>query len=272
MCFNEIVDEMKGGRAIYGKMLEESKRLDKELVLLEEELRKYPEEKLICARDKNRYQWYRSDGHQKKYIPKKERGLAETLAVKKYLMCKKEDLLSEKRAIEFYVRHHKEDVGKAEKLLNDIPYQELLKPYFKNKSEELSEWMNSSYENNSKYPEQLIYKSCSGNLVRSKSEALIDMLLYTKKIPFRYENALQLGENVIYPDFTIRHPKTGEVYYWEHFGMMDNQTYAKNVFWKMQLYNLHGIVPSVRLLTTFETKEIPLNIELIEEIISFYFL
>jgi hypothetical protein len=46
---------------------------------------------------------------------------------------------------------------------------------------------------------------------------------------------IQIQNVSIYPDFTIRHPVTGEVYYWEHFGMMDNENYAHNVYSKLQL-------------------------------------
>ena len=57
--------------------------------------------------------------------------------------------------------------------------------------------------------------------MRSKSEAMIAMSLYVQKIPYRYECELKLGSITLFPDFTIRHPETGEIFYWEHFGMMD---------------------------------------------------
>ena len=132
--------------------------------------------------------------------------------------------------------------------------------------------MNSPYEHNDSYPEQLIHKSLSGNLVRSKSEAIIDMYLYTNKIPFRYECALKLDDVILYPDFTIRHPKTGITYYWEHFGLMDNPSYAKSAFSKLQLYSSHGIIPSIQLITTFESKDSPLDTSLAEKLITHYFL
>ena len=132
--------------------------------------------------------------------------------------------------------------------------------------------MHESYQKNQKYPEQLIHKSSSGNIVRSKSETIIDMLLYTNKIPFRYEALLQLGESSIFPDFTIRHPKTGDYYYWEHFGMMDNPAYFKKVTPKLDLYISHGIIPSIQLITTYETKEHPLSVDTISHLIEQYFL
>ncbi|MFQ8777759.1 MAG: hypothetical protein ACLR78_10425 [Roseburia sp.] len=63
--------------------------------------------------------------------------------------------------------------------------------------------------------------------MRSKSEAMIAMLLHLNAIPYRYECALSLGGVTLFPDFTIRHPVTGVLYYWEHFGLMDDPAYAK---------------------------------------------
>ena len=149
----------------------------------------------------------------------------------------------EKRALQFYLDHHSES-PKAELLLKHPEYKALLSPNFRLLSEELSDWMDTPYERNPHHPEHLLHKSSSGNLVRSKSESIIDMLLYINIIPFRYECALQLDEMTLFPDFTIRHPKTGDVYYWEHFGLMDNPVYSQNVCSKLQLYATHNIFPS----------------------------
>lgn len=117
--------------------------------------------------------------------------------------------------------------------------------------------MYSAFEQNPQNKENLIHKASSGNWVRSKSEAIIDMVLYTNHIPFRYECKLQLGRVTLYPDFTIRHPRTGKLYYWEHFGMMDDETYLKKTCSKIQTYARNGIYPSINLIATFETKEQP---------------
>ncbi|MBQ8279784.1 MAG: hypothetical protein IJZ23_08105 [Roseburia sp.] len=158
-------------------------------------------------------------------------------------------------------------------MLTEMPeYQELLAPYFKPISQELIDWMNEPYESNRNFPEQLWQRASNGKRVRSKSEALIDMALYKNGIPFRYECALRLGDSIIYPDFTIRHPKTGAIYYWEHFGRMDDPAYSKNVFLKLQSYTACGIIPSIQLITTYETQKNQLNLEMIEKIIEEYFL
>ena len=80
-----------------------------------------------------------------------------------------------------------------------------------------------------------------------------------------------IGTN-IYPDFTIRHPRTGKTFYYEHFGMMDDPRYSKNAYTKLQLYNSNGIFQSAQLITTFETKTNPLSSDAVENIIKQYFL
>lgn len=251
-------------------MKAEHDRLTEQLDAIASAVVGLPEGRLICKRDGKKVRWYQSDGVSATYISKRRRSFAEQLAARKYLSLKAEDILHEKRSIEYYLRHHAE--GRADALLVQPGYQELLKPYFSPLSEELTEWMGAPYEKNESYPEQLTHKTSSGNIVRSKSEAIIDMLLHINRIPFLYECKLQLGETSIYPDFTIRHPMTGEYFYWEHFGMMDNPAYCRNAGSKLQLYCANGIVPTVNLITTYETKDAPLNVELVEELVRHYFL
>ncbi len=132
--------------------------------------------------------------------------------------------------------------------------------------------MRAPYDKNKLHPEQLIHKTPLGECVRSKSEAFILMCLQQNKIPYRYECVLHLDSMTFYPDFTIRHPRTGKVYYWEHFGMMDYRDYAKKAYAKLDIYQMHGIIPSINLIVTFETKEHPLDLEMVEKLIEHYFL
>ncbi len=261
----------EGYITIYQRMCLESKRLDEQIELVESQLKQLPEGKLICKRNEKRYKWYCNKDGKQIYIPKKQREFAEKLAARKYLEHLHEDLIHEKNAIEFYIRHHRE--GKADEMLTQMAeYQELLKPYFKVCSEELYEWQQSPYEYSKKYPEQLKHKTASGNIVRSKSEVLIDMALYKHKIPFRYESPLYLGDEVFYPDFTIRHPHTGKKLYWEHFGKMDDRKYADNAIAKLRFYVEHGIILGEQLIVTYETLKKPLSLETVEDVIKEYLL
>lgn len=195
------------------------------------------------------------------------------MAVKQYLNLKLEDLLTEQKALNLYFSQYSSYESKAENFLTTpSECRRLASPYFHSVSQELSDWANAPYERNKKFPEKLIHKTSSGIMVRSKSESLIAFLLHTNKIPFRYEALLTLDKTNFYPDFTIRHPRTGATYYWDHFGMMDDPAYSQNVFSKLQLYNSHGIIPSIQLITTYETKNYPLDTETVEKIITHYFL
>lgn len=258
---------------LYEHALKEGKKIEQKIRSLKKQLTKLPEGKLFISRSGKYTKWFRSDGKNQTYIPKQQRQLAEKLALKKYLLLQVKHLEQEQIAINFYLRHHKEDAIQTEDfLINSIEYAELLSPYFKPISKELFEWTNSPYEQNNQYAEHLIHKAASGNYVRSKSEAMIDSALYKNKIPYRYECLLQLGDIHVYPDFTIRHPKTGETYYWEHFGLIEDENYSKKAFSKLHTYTSNGIIPTIHLITTYETKTHPLSMESVEKIVKEYFL
>ena len=88
------------------KALAEYNRLEKQIKELEQQLERYPEGKLLIARNGKGYKWYQTDGHKQKYLSKKQKNLAEQLAVKKYLSYQIDEMKQEKTAIDFYLRHH----------------------------------------------------------------------------------------------------------------------------------------------------------------------
>jgi len=204
--------------------------------------------------------------------PKSDRKFAEQLASKKYLSYLLEDCSREKNALESYLRHHKNYPSRRSEQLLALPgYQELLSPFFKTENDELQKWMYGNYKQNPYYPEKKIHPTPSGHMVRSKSEAMIAHLLYTNHIPFRYECELILEDNVFYPDFTIKHPDTGEICYWEHFGKMDDPDYIRKTIYKLKVYITNNILPSIHLIITSETLERPLDLIEITSTIQHYF-
>ena len=257
---------------LYNRMLEERNRLDTVIASLNQQIATLPPGNLFFTHNGKYLKWYQSKGHEQIYIPKKERKLAEQLAQKKYLSTLLKELIQERDAINLYLNHHKLPDNRSEQLLcKDSVYHDFLHPYYTSLSEELSNWVQTPYEHNKLYPEQLNQPTISGHNVRSKSEALIDTILYKNQIPFRYEAALSVGDSIFYPDFTIRHPHTGEIYYWEHFGMMDIPDYSKKAFSKLQRYSCFGIISGIQLITTYETKDAPLSPELVENLVTYYF-
>ncbi len=217
--------------------------------------------------------WFHSDGHTQTYIPKKHREYAQQLAYKKDSYWKnRQSVKKELYALELYQRHAVGENKKSDRFLSEDPaYQELLCPFYQMVTQEELIWSDTSYPKNPNYPEQLKYKSCKNEYVRSKSEALIAMNLYMEKIAYRYECELKIGKAVFYPDFTILHPLTGKEIYWEHFGKMDLPEYAKNAADKLHMYARNGIYPGDRLITTYETMEQPLDTAIVQKLITYHF-
>jgi len=184
-----------------------------------------------------------------------------------------DDLKNEKLSLEFFLRHRKTEMPEHLKLLEEsTEIQKLISPYFIPIDKELKKWMEEPYEKCKEFLEHLKIHTYIGIKVRSKSEAFICNQLHMHKIPFRYECALYLGRTPLYPDFTILHPQTEEIFYWEHFGMMDDPSYGKNAVSKLQTYISHGFIPSIHLITTYETAQNPLSTEIVQKTIEHYFL
>jgi hypothetical protein len=89
----------------------------------------------------------------------------------------------------------------------------------------------------------LIHQTERGELVRSKSEVIIADHLHRKRINYRYEERLHLGQDMRIPDFTFEDDDTGVTYYWEHCGMMYDPSYAEKWKEKLELYRANGILP-----------------------------
>lgn len=257
---------------MYEQILSKSSQLEEQIADLKNQLQNSPPGKIGITHDGHRVKFFHVNQGKKTYIPKLKQNLAQQLSYKKYLTFLLEEAIHEKKALDTYLKCHSSEIPKSEKMMTEPEYQHLLAPFFKPLSEELNRWMQESYLRNPSHPEHLIHKTASGNLVRSKSEAMIDMILYMNHIPFRYECALTLGSMTIYPDFTMRHPKSGKTYYWEHMGLMDNPDYSAKAFSKLQLYTTHEIIPSIQLITTYETKEHPLDLAEVERIVEQYLL
>ena len=136
----------------------------------------------------------------------------------------------------------------------------------------IDSWLSEEYTHNEAYPQALKHPCPSGNVVRSKSEAMIDLLLNQYGIPYRYECELKLDNISFYPDFTLFNPVSGQLVYWEHFGMMDDPQYSLNASRKISRYIAGNIIPGINLIMTFETSSNPLSGIIAESKIEEYLL
>ncbi len=245
---------------IYHWMLQEKHLLESELQKLQRELSQYPPGHLTYNANGPYTKWYHTINNTKKYIPAANLETAIQLALKKYDKARIKDIQRKLKGIDFYLQTNDPTLDKAPALLQpDSRYSKLLLPEIQPISAELAHWAAAPYPKSNKFPEQLRFPLDTGLVVRSKSGAIIAMKLTEYNIPFRYEAPLSLGPFNIHPDFTIRHPLTGETYYWEHAGKMDDPYYVTNFKDRIERYIKHNIFPGDRLILTYETGDHPLS-------------
>lgn len=247
---------------LYDAMQVEKRRLEQEICNMERKLETLPQGRLVCAGTKDYPQYYQCIGSKKIYITKQNYLIAEQLALKKYLLCRIRDFRRKLKGVCAYLTTTNPDLDTAPKLLHSTSKcGALLASCFRPENVSLAQWAREEYPQNKKYPDQLKHDTVMGLKVRSKSESMIVRELVACKIPFHYEEELEIDEVRLYPDFTLRHPQTGELYYWEHFGRLDDVRYQKILCQKLQLYMQAGIFPSDRLILTWETRNTPLTLK-----------
>ena len=234
--------------------------INSQIETINQELSNLPTGELAVYQNRKRYyRYFYYDGTSKQYLSSKEKTLAQKLTYKKYLTLKKNYLESKITAINSYTDLTQDSLKELNFFLSNKGYLSLLKQVDCIKETPFSNWQKEKYNTNPNFIEQLTYACPSGNHVRSKSEVFIDMVLYQHNIPYRYEAELKLGNHSYYPDFTIMHPLTNEIIYWEHFGMMDEPEYRRKAYNKLSYYGAHNIIPGNNLIATFESKKNPFS-------------
>lgn len=104
-------------------------------------------------------------------------------------------------------------------------------------------------------PEGLIYEA-DGRKFRSKGEAMHAMCFANAGLEYIYEPEIRIDGIVLRPDFVVRNKRTGRIYFWEFFGMMDVAEYQEAFVRKLPALLKLGIVPGYNLICTCEFKGI----------------
>lgn len=89
----------------------------------------------------------------------------------------------------------------------------------------------------------LIHQASDGKMLRSKSELLIYQRLLDKNLNPLYEKKLIIKKVEKLPDFTIENEDSGDVFYWEHCGMLFDAEYKQRWEEKYQWYIDNEIIP-----------------------------
>lgn len=145
----------------------------------------------------------------------------------------------------------------------------MIKPLAVSDSEYVERWLGEKYKGNPYNPEECIYETKRGEMVRTKGELLIADMYNELGIPYKYEYPLKLKNGKIkYPDFTLLKLPERELIYHEHMGKLESPDYLQNNLLKLREYEESGVHCCKNLILTFETSQIPLSISEIRKLVK----
>lgn len=235
--------------------------IPKKIQELETQIAAAPEGRIYSRIIHGKPRYYHWKNGKQAYINDSNHKLALALAEKHQNQKRLAQLKRELKAAEAYQKAYEQNKP------NYHPESEGLLALLAELQKEITDWENQEYEKNpAPYPSKHPTLK-PGEFVKSKSEAMIAILLRIRGIPYLYEK--KLFES--YPDFTIKHPITGKIYYWEHFGMLDKDEYCRKAGLKLMRYLADGINTASCLIVTSEDNEHPLTVSKIMAVIDFYF-
>lgn len=200
------------------------------------------------------------------YIRSSNLELASQLAQKDYLERFLKAAHHELACINSCLRTLDKNNAEAVYTLLNQDRQNLVSPYMVDDDMCADRWNALPFNTNSFEPEEKVFMTRRGEMVRSKSELIIADMYYSLGIPYRYECELVLKNGKSkYPDFTLFHAPKRMTIYHEHLGCMSNQDYIRRNLIKLRAYEENGIFVGKNLLLTFETEDIPFNIQSFRE-------
>lgn len=229
---------------------ERQSQINNEIEFLEKRIRNTPEGTLKIGHCKGHTQYYVSG----KYLKSNETGKARLFAQKTYDKLEIERAKKEKELIDTLLSF----LINSQRVIDLLSPKRraLVTPYELSDDEFAQQWLSKPYEKKDISNAARVYKTDKGDLVRSKTEALIANMLFHAGVPYVYEKkkVMKDGQRV-YPDFIILNKRTREYFILEHFGMMDDAEYRDVFFRKIKTYMENDILIGVNLFVTFEGQE-----------------
>lgn len=148
------------------------------------------------------------------------------------------------------------DFDDIKDIYNKLPEakKELVIPLIESDEQYIERWLIEHPGGQNEYPEEGRIYTAKGERVRSKSEKIIADLFYKYNIPYSYEPKLVIGNNhIINPDFVVLNVRTRKTIYWEHLGLIENDSYASKNLMKIYDYNIAGYELGEDLIISMET-------------------
>ncbi len=258
-------------RKIIRLLARESEEAEEQIVVLKKEIAASPEGSLLTSNSNgvSQFQLRTVSGSVKRaHLSKSEQHLIRTLAQKRYdqelLKVYSGNAASFQKAVRALEKVANPKVAFS-KLPKSVQSYCLCTQEFLPNEDYIACWQESSKESSAMlqpapYSENCIYATNNGERVRSKSEAMIANLLLELNLPYQYEKPLLLDGTLCHPDFTILDLSTRTEVYYEHFGLMDKESYQASAFAKIAKYESAGYAIGNQLLFSFESAQTPFNI------------
>ena len=201
-------------------------------------------------------------------LKKNEDRLIGELLQKKYfervVKASREELEALNRMKAIYPKVIAEDVYGI--LTEDRKYH--VKPIIPTDEQLVSRWLAEPYKKKPISEDVPIFETKRGERVRSKSEMIIANMLYDYGIPYKYECPINVGGEIIHPDFTILRLSDRKIIYYEHCGRMGDPGYVEDMIERSRKYTFAGIYQGDKLFYTFESASKPLDVRLVSEMIE----
>lgn len=252
--------------------------LEKELVKLQRNSNKHDtreDEFLKVSRSRNSIQYYvvkYGNEKRKKYISKSNISIAKSIAQRDYEKQVRRTIEEEIKAINKFINSMPE-ITFEQVYYNLVEGRKLLvTPIVMPDEEYAKKWQEEEYIGKKIDAGTVGYETQRGEIVRSKSEVIIADALYYAKVPYHYEKPIKISNRIIHPDFTVLNVKTRKEYYWEHFGLLDDEEYLNKALLKLESYQKNNIREGENLILTRESKLHPLNTSIVKEMIRYYLL
>ena len=237
----------------------------------EKHLAKSPPGRLRILKQKNAVYFYHVTDNKHRngiMIDPKDQQLIKSLAQKAYLLSLLRKAREEERLLSEALTNY--DGGSLEQIYNSYTSERrrLVTPFMLPDEEYKAKWLSQEYKHKGFDDDMPVYETINGERVRSKSEQLIADRLYYNGIPYKYECPLIIGDKTFHPDFTILRMSDRRELYYEHFGRMDDPSYANKNTRRINIYSNNGIILGDNLFTTMETSMCPLDIRTVDHLIK----
>ncbi len=239
-----------------------------------EELRSVPDHEIRIHKSNGHDQYHLIDKAtgEKRYVKSGDVSSLRDIAQKGYEKRISKELMLMKQSLETFIRNY--NVPKLSEVYEHMANgrKALIEPLIETDEMFINRWQNVIYEELKFYDETEFYTG-GGIRVRSKSELIIANMLEQYGIPYKYEKPLHLrGTGEVRPDFSCLKVRSRKEVIWEHFGMLDNLTYANKNVAKLASYHQNGFYVGENLITTFETSQNQISSKLIKGMIEQYLL